>query len=1124
VSGITDAVSLAAGDAHTCAVLASGSIKCWGGNTFGQLGNGTFTSSSTPVTVPGISTATAAALGSYHSCVRLSDSTLKCWGNNSTGRLGNGTTRTSTTPVAVTGITTATAIGSGGTHSCARLSDSTVKCWGGNNNGQLGNGTTNYSTTPVAVTGITTATAISIGFNHTCARSSNSTVQCWGNNARGQLGNNATTTVQSTPVAVSGLTTATGIGLGSMHSCARLSDSTLKCWGYNDSGQLGNGESGGLLTYSSTPVAVTGVTGAVEVSGGGAALAGSFTCALLSSGAVQCWGANADGELGVGTASVRALPVLVQPTTLNLATDVVGGADYTCVLWNTGAVKCWGQNGSGQLGNGTTTSSGNPVDVIGITNATALSAGYGHTCARLADSTVKCWGENSSGQLGNGNTTDASTPVAVSGISSATGIGLGSRHSCARLGDSTLRCWGRNANGELGNGSTTNSSTPVTVSGISDAAAVFGGGDNAGTSTAHTCALLNGGGVKCWGRNNYGQLGTGNTTNSTTPVQVSGLASGVTGVKLGMHASCALMSDGSVKCWGRNNYGQLGDASTTQRNSPVTVSGISTATALGGGGGSNHVCAVLNDKSVKCWGLDSTGQLGNATTTNSSVPVTSVGAVRAVAVATGGAHTCARRDDSTLMCWGSEDSGQLATGHLAIHATAVSLPCQVVEVERSDYFVNITTANMPDPTLNGRSANIDAHRVQPFLFPESCSPTQAALLVHGRTVEGVSAFDLQFEDYSIMESLAFAGIDSFTFNHLGVGRSSGLDMMSNACNASLPSCLDIGHTCPPPVGVLCDCGPAPTFGVNDRNQQGSTRYLNPNPLSALCAHTTNTRFSSTTTMVAELDAVVDDVLAKSGLAKVNLLGYSAGGIDVGNYLGEANATIRGARTAKVERAIFVSSLFGLPQVTAVEPTGDNAHTFPMGLMDRASATAGGFNLGAPTCPGQRDDNIIDPIWASVKARDTTGAGWGPSQTPAANGGLSRFPHATRWGWDATAAARVTVPVLVMQGLKDNVVPVASSANLYSALTGTSSKTIVQVACGSHSIFWEGCSGSTCNGWNGPHQTIRKNVQDWIKTGMIYASPGSANGSFASTDNDGANYHTDAPTSDGPPADEGNMLP
>jgi alpha-tubulin suppressor-like RCC1 family protein/pimeloyl-ACP methyl ester carboxylesterase len=1128
VSGITTATSVVAGESHSCAVLTDGTVKCWGRNVNGGLGNGTTNDSASPVAVSGITTATGLAAGQYHTCARLGNSTLKCWGKNANGQLGDVSTTQRTTPVSVSGITNATAVAAGYDHSCALLSTGSLKCWGANSSATLGDGTTTQRTSPVSVSGITTATGIAGGATHSCALLSTGSLKCWGSEALGQLGNGGSGTYQKSPVAVTGITTATGISISSMLSCARLSDGTAKCWGQGSMGELGNGTSG-LYAYSLTPIAVTGVTTATAISAGY-----RYACSKLSSGGLQCWGNNASGQLARGTAQSAPLPVTIDRTSMSKVMDVASGRYFTCVLWDTGSVKCFGKNDRGQLGNGSTADSTTPVDVTGITTATSISAGYYHACARLSDGAVKCWGDNQGGQLGSGSGSPAysTTPVSATGLSTATQVAAGIMHSCARLSDSTVKCWGFNYNSELGF-AVTNTPTPTTVPGLSNVVAIAANGgmmyDIFPTfySEGLTCAVRSTGAVSCWGSNTYGQRGGNpNDPNNQFVTNVPGISTAVS-VAIGRHTACAVLSDGTAKCWGANESGQIGNGTTSfSQASAVTVSGLSNVTSIGSSTNGNHFCARLGNKQVKCWGSNANGQIGDGTTANALTPVAASGVTRGMTVSTGEMHSCARQDDSVLKCWGSNPYGQLSTAtSQPMYTTAAAPPCSTLDVVRSDYFIAITTAGMPDTSLDGQAGSLDTHRVSPVMFPESCTPAKALLMVHGRTVEAASAFDLQYQNYSFQETMAREGIDTFAVNHLGYGRSSGLDVLDNACNASLPSCLAIGQTCPPPSGVLCDCGLAPTFGVNDQNQQGSTRYLNPNPLTSLCAHTSNTRFNTSATLVADVDVAVNDVLAKTGLSKTSILGYSAGGIDVGNWLSDADSGVRTARLAKIDKAIFVASLFGLPQVTDNEPnTGTTVHSYPLGVLDRAAATAGGFNLAEPTCPGQRDDNIVDPIWAAVKSRDSVGANWGPSQTPPANGGMSRFPHATRWGWNATAAARVTVPVLVMQGLKDNVVPVASSSNLYGALTGTSSKTIVQIGCGSHSIFWEGCSGSSCNGWTGPHETIAKNAKDWITTGMIYASPGSDNGSFGSTDADGTNIHTDAPTTDGPAADESNQTP
>jgi alpha-tubulin suppressor-like RCC1 family protein len=343
-------------------------VFAWGSDTSGQLGDGGSTNQSTKVAVLGGKTFTQVSAGASHSCGVVNDGTVQCWGDNSTGELGKGTTATaSVAPVTVPGLSGVTQVSAGNTYTCA-VAGGGVFCWGANDHGQLGDGTTTQRLSPVAVSGLSSGVAAisaSVAVGTTCALLSNGTVKCWGVNSSGQLGD-GTATERHSPVVVSGLSGVTQISVGPFGACA-LSGGAAKCWGAGSVIGVGNNNS------ITTPVTIiaAGVTAVSEGDEDG--------CAIVS-GAVKCWGDNFDGEVGDGTAMARTTPVAVSGLSSG-ATQLSVGNGFTCAIVN-GIGKCWGNNGSGQLGNGSATQSNVPVTVTGGTGFTQISAGGSHALAR----------------------------------------------------------------------------------------------------------------------------------------------------------------------------------------------------------------------------------------------------------------------------------------------------------------------------------------------------------------------------------------------------------------------------------------------------------------------------------------------------------------------------------------------------------------------------------------------------------------------------------------------------------------------------------------------------------------------------------------------------------------------
>jgi alpha-tubulin suppressor-like RCC1 family protein len=567
--GTKKVTDISVGANQSCAV-ADGQLYCWGNNGYGQLGNGSTTSTPTPTvvggpmagkTVTGVSAGGAVDAGLTHTCA-IADGAAYCWGSDNQGRLGDGIgddkapNITVPNPAAVVNLTgkTVTGISAGSAFTCL-VADGTGYCFGAGGTGNLGDGVPSWSNTPVAVSGKGPMITISAGNNHTAAiydtanpavalpiaplptlqAARAGSLSASGKDDVGQFGN-GTGTQLNTPAAVIGLSNITKASYGDSHSCA-ITGGQAYCWGSNTYGQLGINSTATVKT----PTAVQGLVGTVtDISAGY-----RHTCAVAD-GKAYCWGDDAKGQLGNGAGfigSTVAAPVVNTAPQMagKTVTSISAGGAHSCAIANW-RVYCWGDSANGRLGT-TTGSNQNPAAVLSDLariDVTKVSAGAASTCA-VAAGVGYCWGYAGNGILGSGSTTDDVTPRAIGGLlagNNVTDISIGNQATCAVASDEAY-CWGRDGYGVVGNGNvdgatdvnTTGTavipvySVPVKVdhSGVLAGKKVTGiavSSNFSGTMTA--CAIAEGGGY-CWGSGYYGNLGTGNVLNADVPKAVTGL-------------------------------------------------------------------------------------------------------------------------------------------------------------------------------------------------------------------------------------------------------------------------------------------------------------------------------------------------------------------------------------------------------------------------------------------------------------------------------------------------------------------------------------------------------------------------------------------------------------------------
>lgn len=650
-------VSVSAGG-HYAAIRAGGRLWTWGNNDSGQLGDGTTESRPDPVEVGVGMGWRAVSVGSDFTLAVRTDGTLWGWGKNDNGQLGDGTTNDRLAPGRIGNSFWSTVVAVG-RNTIAVRADGTLWEWG---------------TAPanVPIQKGTESNWVSLATSsvlHTMAIKTDGSLWGWGSNSYGELGD-GTTTARSTPTRVGNETNWAMVSVGRNHTVAVKNDGTLWTWGLNSEGQLGTGSTG----QRSTPGQVGTATNWTSIAAGNAS-----TIAVKADGTLWAWGRNSAGQLGDGTTIQRTLPVQVGTATSWATALATGEAVYAIrtdgTLWSWGdsyfssaipglvesnggwqtvsagdqhalAIKmdgslwAWGTNGSGQLGDGTTTSRGEPVRVDSSVWS-SVSAGFRHTVGIKRDGSLWAWG---AGSDVDGNATDRTAPFRI-----GTGTGwrsgaAGSAITMAIQSDGTLWGWGNNAYGAIGDGSSTSRSAPVQVDGGSDWV-------SAASSGLHTVALKSDQTIWTWGNTYLPQQGSANQPTQIEPT------SRWKSFGVGDHFAIGLKADGSGWSWGQNDFGQLGDGSNITRSEPVQIGGASDWTQVATG--RQHALGIKNDGSLWAWGDNSSGELGTASLIGQMTPTRVGNASTWVSVSAGNSFSAAIRSDGTLWTWGASSSGRL---------------------------------------------------------------------------------------------------------------------------------------------------------------------------------------------------------------------------------------------------------------------------------------------------------------------------------------------------------------------------------------------------------------------------------------------------------------------------------
>lgn len=722
VYGLSDIVDIAAGSDHALAVKKDGTVWAWGYNEFGQLGfpSGTVTTA-LPMQVAGLSGVKAVSAGDGYSLALKADGTVWGFGINQSGELGLGTTFNSTyTPQQVYGLTNVASIDAGSHHALAVLQDGTVWGWGNTLNGQVNHRKEwdpPYRTTPKRIE-LEQVTAVSAGENFSLALKQDGTVWAFGSNEQGTLGQGGPTAdnlYNPTPLQIPRLSQITEIAAGDHFALARKADNSVFSWGENQTGQLGIGSvsesyydeptlmkeplrlSTSYSYDAQSPSIVKVGYSLRDLRYQAVNLPARYVMKLAGYSEAICDGPETDCTVNnrpnsdvsvfelsaydlqngalIGTTQIRLSnysSYFNYTSDLNSQVSLAAGEYHSLWLKSNGTLYGFGLNINGQLGDGTRETRLSPVPIL--SGVIGVAAGDRSTLVRKSDASIWAFGGNTYGELGIGNTIDQTEPVKVAtlGAGMVGLVSMGSHHAFAGIAEGPpgieqiayYNSWGSNKYGQLGNDSKTDQLTPALVH---DPLRLLSGSTSSSSGFGHTLFLTGDQKVYAIGRNDYGQLGNRTTTDSVQLVEVPYL-SNVVAVSAGPLHSAALTRDGSIYTWGYNVSGQLGDGTFENSTVPVKVNTGAFNVAMDSGRG--HMISTSNDGSVWTWGYNFKGQLGNGTRTDSAYPAQVPGLI-AADVSAGGERSAVIQEDGTLYMFGSNSYGELGDGTRTYSTTPV---------------------------------------------------------------------------------------------------------------------------------------------------------------------------------------------------------------------------------------------------------------------------------------------------------------------------------------------------------------------------------------------------------------------------------------------------------------------